>query len=267
MGEFQVSGSELKKLVNVMRKQPISFAFNPAKKIDDDYFGLHRTKPAKTIGREAKDEGEGDKYAFGTAKVEGKILSLTCERVIPSLAKKLKRYLKSQKVMLNVEVLDASGNVLESDIEDLPDDAEMEEEAESVEEASPKGKVAKRVFLIERWKKIPGELNVQLGVLNREIASKVPQEDPDDFCKGVEEWFAKLVEELQSDLNDAIDTSINAGDDTYSAVSDVIRKGLRPRIANDQVVALFKKGSLLQGNAFEDAFTKAFDEIEAALTA
>lgn len=267
MGEFQASGSELKKFVNVMRKQPISFAFNAAQKVDEDYLGLHRTKPPKTLGKEAKEEGEGDKYAFGTAKVEGKILSLTCERVIPSLAKKLKRYLKSQKVMLNVQVLDASGNVLESDIEDLPDDLELDDDAASDEEARPKGKVAKRVFLIERWKKIPGELNVQLGVLNRAIATKVPQEDPDDFCKGVEEWFAKLVEDLQSDLNDAIDTSINAGDDSYSAVSDVIRKGLRPRIANDQVVALFKKGNLLQGNAFEDAFTKAFDEIEAALTA
>lgn len=267
MGEFQVSGPELKKLVNVMRKQPISFAFNPAKKVEDDYLGLHRTKPPKTLGREAKDEGEGEKCAFGTAQVEGKILSLTCERIIPALAKKLKRYLKSQKVNLNVQVFDESGNLLETDIEDLPDDPEMDDDVESAGEAIPKGKVAKRVFLIERWKKIPGELNVQLGVLNREVAAKVPQEDPDDFCKGVEEWFAKLVEDLQSDLNDAIDTSINAGDDSYSAVSDVIRNGLRPRIANDQVVALFKKGSLLQGNAFEDAFTKAFDEIEAALTA
>ncbi len=267
MGEFLVTGSEIKKFAKIMRKRPISFAFNPGSGNDSAYFALHRAKPAKTVGKDAKDEGEGNKYAFGTAKVEGKVLLLTCDREVPSLAKKLKKYLKSQKVMLNVEVYDASGNLLESDIEDLPDDPEMDGDEDETSAIEPMDPIKKRVFLIERWKKIPGELNVQLSALNKNVAAQVPDEDSDDFCAHVQQWMDNLVAELQSSLDDAIDRSINAGDHSYAAVSHEINGNLRPRVASDELVVLFKKGVLLQGNAFEDAFSKAFDEIEAALAA
>ena len=61
---------------------------------------------------------------------------LTCEMVVPGLAKKLKKFLKANKVNLNVIVMDADGNVLESDVEELPDDAETadDEEAQAVSE-------------------------------------------------------------------------------------------------------------------------------------
>lgn len=278
MAEFKVSGPEIKKFIKIMRGAPVSFAYNPADKSEDDYLGFHRLKPPKALGKEAKDEGQGAKYAFGTAQVEGKILSLTCERAVPGLAKKLKRFLKTQKIMLNVQILDENGALLEADIEDLPDDPDLYDADEAptqgaaqgaaqaeTQAAAPKGRVAKRVFLVERWKKIPGELSVQLGVLNQALASRVPAEDPDDFCNGVKEWFDRMLADMQSDLDDAVDASINEGDDSFAAVGKVINGKFRPLIANDRLVQLFKKGALLAGSPFEEAFENAFKEIETGL--
>lgn len=283
MGEYRVSGPEIKKQVKLMRKQPLAFAYNPGNG-SDDYLCLHRTKGPSVLGREAKDEGPGNKHAFGMASVEGKILSLTCEREVPGLAKKLKKYLKSQNVNLNIRVLDADGNLLEDDIEDLPDEPdddddddaaapagdagtrEEERAAEPAAAAAPMGLVAKRAFLIERWKKIPGELTAELGVLNREIAAKVPDEDPDDLCEGVREWLAEMVADMQSQLDDAIDEAINAGDHSYAAVSRTINDSLRPRIAGDKVLMILTKGKLMPGKGFEATFEKALSEIESALT-
>jgi hypothetical protein len=143
MGEFAVEGAELKRLIKIARKAPISFGFNPGKSDEDTFLGLDRVKQPKVLGKAAKEEGDGNKYSFGTAVVDGKVMRLTCLRELPNMAKRLKRYLKSQKVMLNVELLDENGNILESDIEDdLPDDPELEGEddavvAEEAEAVSP----------------------------------------------------------------------------------------------------------------------------------
>jgi len=112
-------------MVKLSRKQPLPFAFNPGKSDDDHYFALHRRRPAAVLGKAAKSEGVGTKAAFGSCKVEGRVMQLTCEVVVPAMAKRLKKFLKANKITLNVEILDADGNVVESDIEDLPDDPEM----------------------------------------------------------------------------------------------------------------------------------------------
>ncbi|GAA6199310.1 hypothetical protein [Aquicoccus sp. SU-CL01552] len=128
MSEFALEGPELKKMVKLSRKQPLPFAFNPGKSDDDHYFALHRRRPAAVLGKVAKSEGAGTKAAFGSCKVEGRVMQLTCEVVVPTMAKRLKKFLKANKITLNVEILDADGNVLEADIEDLPDDAELFED-------------------------------------------------------------------------------------------------------------------------------------------
>lgn len=138
MGAFDVRGGELKKLIKLAKKQPVNFAYNPGSGPKDDYFGMDRRKPAKVIGKAAKDEGAGTKAAFGTATVEGKILSLSCIRTVPSIAKKLKKYLLSEKIRLNIQVLDESGKVLEAEIEeDLPEDPELAEDGASQDTGSP----------------------------------------------------------------------------------------------------------------------------------
>ena len=138
MGDFKVEGGEIKKAVKAAKKGPVAFGFNAGKSDEDAYLAMDRKKAPAVVGKDAKEGGEGGKFAFGTATVAQKTITLTCQRELPGLAKRLKRYLKSQKVMLNVVVLDAQGNPLESDIEeDLPDDPDMEEDDGSEEEAAP----------------------------------------------------------------------------------------------------------------------------------
>lgn len=135
MSDLQVEGPGLKKLFKLAKKNPLPFAFNPSTSIPECYLAMHRKKPAKMLGKDAKAEGPGGKAAFGTVKVEKKLLILECERVVPNLAKTLKKYLKLQKIMLNIEVRDENGNALESDIEEgLPDDPELDgDDDEAVE--------------------------------------------------------------------------------------------------------------------------------------
>ncbi|MQQ09341.1 hypothetical protein GFB49_12815 [Epibacterium sp. SM1979] len=129
MSGFKVEGLEIKKQLKIAKKQPISFSYNPGKGGDDQYFGLDRRKPPKVLGQEAKKEGDGAKFAFGTCTLEGKVLTLTCEKLVPALAKTLKKYLRKQKVPLNVQILDPAGNLVDSDIsDDIPDDPEFADE-------------------------------------------------------------------------------------------------------------------------------------------
>lgn len=129
MTSFAVEGSDLKAMIKIARKRPVSFAFNPGKSDAEHYLGMHRKKAAALLGKDAKNEGPGMKVAFGAAEVDGKCLNLTCERVLPALAKRIKKYLKSQKVLLNVQVMDENGTLLESDIEEgIPDDPSLQDD-------------------------------------------------------------------------------------------------------------------------------------------
>lgn len=128
MSELAHTTDELKGLLKVARKKPVSFGLNLGKQDSEHYFLLDRRKKPEMLGRTAKAEGPGKKFACGTAEVDGKILNLTCIKVIPAIAKKLKKFLKSQKITLNVQILDEDGTVLESEIEQLPDDPEENSE-------------------------------------------------------------------------------------------------------------------------------------------
>ncbi len=173
MGDMRVEGGELKKLVKSAKKGPVAFGFNPGKSEEDAYFAMDRRKSPEVVGKDAKDGGEGGKFAFGTAKVSAKIITLTCQRELPGLAKRLKKYLKSQKVMLNVVILDADGKELESDIEDnLPDDPDLDGEDEDdapeaeAEEATPPAAPPKP----EAGEDVK-RLTADLGALRKEIGA------------------------------------------------------------------------------------------------
>lgn len=121
MAEMKVEGDALKKLVKIGKRKRLSFAFCPGPK-NDHVIVVDRRKKPEVIAKVAKKEGEGAKVAFGTFVLNGKTMELTCERTVPAMAKVLKKYLKSQKVMVNVLIMDESGNVLDSDVEDLPEE-------------------------------------------------------------------------------------------------------------------------------------------------
>ena len=128
MADFKVEGPEIKKLLAVAKTKPIPFAFNPGADVKDHYLGMDRKKPATVLGKAALADGPSKKFAFGTATLEGKLLTLTCERTVPSMARKLKQYLKLNKVQVNIQILDLDGEPIEADItDDVPDDPEMEQ--------------------------------------------------------------------------------------------------------------------------------------------
>lgn len=129
MGEIALEGDELKKLIKIAKKRPLSYAAVPGSSDDKFVFSLHRQKAPDALGKLLKKEGDGNKFSYGLCAVEKKLMTLTCEREIPNLAKKLKKFLKKQKAPYNVQIMDESGNLIDSDIEELPDDPMYDEEA------------------------------------------------------------------------------------------------------------------------------------------
>ena len=123
MAELKVEGAELKKMVKLGKKQNLAFGYCPGKG-DDNTLVIHRRKSPEMLGKAARKEGSSPKVAFGTFEVKGRTMEMTCGRVVPMMAKGLKKYLKSQKVLVNVVILDAEGNLVDSDVEDLPPEPE-----------------------------------------------------------------------------------------------------------------------------------------------
>ncbi|MEX0283180.1 MAG: hypothetical protein AB3N23_01065 [Paracoccaceae bacterium] len=98
----------------------MTFAFCPGKNAKEHVLGMDKRKAPEVVGRSVRKTGPSMKIAFGTAKVEQRVFELTCEKVLPAMAKKVKMCLKASKVMLNVRILGPDGQVLEEDIEELP---------------------------------------------------------------------------------------------------------------------------------------------------
>ena len=127
MADLKLEGADLKKMVKLGKTKRPSFAFCPGEK-DDHTMIIDRRKKPEMLGKAARNEGAGKKAAFGYFELNGRNMELTCSRVIPKLAKTLKKYLKTQKIKVNVVVMDEDGTVLDSDIEDLPPDPTMDDE-------------------------------------------------------------------------------------------------------------------------------------------
>ena len=137
MPDAKKKNSDLKNLIKLCKKNTLGFAFAPGKEPpSDSIMVLHRSKDGKTLGKAAKKESAANKVAFGECSVEDKLMILKCEQVVPALAKTIKKYLKTQKISLNIQILDADANTIESDIEDLPPDPETEDDLSDVDAES-----------------------------------------------------------------------------------------------------------------------------------
>ena len=135
MAEYSVQGDKLKKMINLAKTKAVPFAFCPGSKESEHVFAMHKTKSSEVLGKSAKQQGKGSKVTFGEVFVAGSLMQLTCERELPGMAKKLKKWLKAEKLPLNVKVLDKDGNLLEEDVDDL--DPEASSEVDSGDEAPP----------------------------------------------------------------------------------------------------------------------------------
>jgi hypothetical protein len=120
MAETPIDGEGMRKQLKKSRNMPIAFGFNPGTADDDDeLLYASARKPAELLGKTALQEGAGTRSAFGSFRLDGSEVHLTCFRTLPGLAKKFKKLLRGWKIALNVVVLDPAGNVIDSDIEVL----------------------------------------------------------------------------------------------------------------------------------------------------
>lgn len=128
------------------------------------------------------------------------------------------------------------------------------------------GLVKKRSFLITRWQQIKTDLDTELATLSTAIATHVPFENPGEIRAGVTAALAPFLDDLRSELQDAVDTAVNAGDPDYTAVRNAVQS-CQDKVKANQVIATLRSSSLMSGPGFERAIDNALTEIRDKLTA
>ena len=264
MGEFSVEGDELKKLIKVAKKRPLAFAMSPGKDEDSFVFALHRKRPADVLARAVKKESTSNKIAFGLCAVEKKVMSLTCERELPGLAKKLKKWLKKQKAPLNVRILDENGNVIDDDIEDLPDDplyddddgddAELFEDADETQEDPRVEELRKKILaLVPQIRTLEGPKLAQLQAAAKSALEKINASDL--------EGAAQLISAIEVGLQKA-EGAPKASDEAKQQTAELAEelKTLRPKCmaapppANEKLMKAWEMATQkLRGQDFDGA--------------
>ena len=116
----------------------LNYALAHGQKEDQMLFLADRKKPPQKLLLDVKDEGETNKFAFGTMKVLKDELQLTCiKKPATGTAKRVRKYLKAIKISgapSIVVIVDGEGNSLESDGEAAaPEAAEQQTDAPAVD--------------------------------------------------------------------------------------------------------------------------------------
>jgi hypothetical protein len=128
------------------------------------------------------------------------------------------------------------------------------------------GLVRKRIFILTRWRKIPSEIKTQTAALAKVVASDLPHEDAGGFELALDRSLNQLTEAMQQRIDEALDASINQGDQGYSSVSATL-KALRSEVSTNALIAALRDNALASARGVELAYLSAFDEIEQALAA
>lgn len=94
---------DLKALFKVARNRTLLFAYCPGG-ADEDVLLLDRRRQPERLAKEARRESAGTKVAYGSMTVDGKILTVTCIKELPSLSRRLAKYLREKHVPLQVQL-------------------------------------------------------------------------------------------------------------------------------------------------------------------
>lgn len=108
MANTKLEGAELKKFVQLAKNICLSFAFSPDAKGDHTML-IDKVQKPRAIGQKAKSLGSGNKVAYGTLELNAGTLELTCEQSLPELARILKKFMKDNKISVDVQIMDATG--------------------------------------------------------------------------------------------------------------------------------------------------------------
>lgn len=266
MGASGMTKADLQPLLKLARKKPVAFAFNPGKSDNEHYLNMDRRKNPAVLGKIAKTEGPGAKFSFGTVEVDGKLLNLTCEKALPAMAKKVKKYLKSQKISLNVQVLDTSGNVLDSDVEDLPDDDLDDDGVQNVDLSV----LSQRLSDLEtRLGTVPSEPAAKFRPLLPKIEEYIQAGDADKaeaVLSKLEAAIAKLptgkteAPTPSSDGKTALVKRINALKGRIGLVDDAAQSE-KLMVVLKSAAASFKEGDLKKAGALLDRLDMALSNL------
>lgn len=101
--------TELKRFIKIGRTREVSFCFIPTGGNDPDVFAADRKKKPDNFGRETRKEAEESKVAYGRMKVDGKTVTLTCDRVVPGMDRKVAKLFRKMKVPYEVKVVGSDG--------------------------------------------------------------------------------------------------------------------------------------------------------------
>lgn len=97
----------LKTMMRQARREPRVFAFGLGKSRDEDLMAAHRRRTGKRLFAMIKKENSATKGTWGTFTLDGKLLTLTCERKpVPGLARIVKLYFKTKGLpALRIQVI------------------------------------------------------------------------------------------------------------------------------------------------------------------
>ncbi|MCL6284969.1 hypothetical protein M3P21_15665 [Ruegeria sp. 2012CJ41-6] len=141
MATQAIDGAALRQMVNLARKQSISFAFCPGSK-NDDVLLLDKRQPAAGLAKDAKKIGSSPKTAFGRMRADAKTIQLECESALPNLAKSIRKYLKDNGVSTEVQLVDGIAPASEPE-----EDSPATQEASAAREPKPEvDKAAQRAL-------------------------------------------------------------------------------------------------------------------------
>lgn len=108
MADPKFEPEELKKLIKLGKQRELSFAYCPGG-VDGDVFLVHRRKAPDMLGKKARKEADRPKAAYGTFRVEGRVITMTCLALVPALDKRIRKFLRENRVSMQVALLDAAG--------------------------------------------------------------------------------------------------------------------------------------------------------------
>ncbi len=157
---------ELAANVAVARKRELAFGFCIGKSPETSLLVCHKTKDPEALGRQAKKDGETAKIAFGTMLCQGKDLQFSCQGEVPSgLARKAKEMFKAAGLKFKVAILDAEGNLLDSD-------GDEDEEGPAVAGDAPEAEDPERAKWVEASDRIRPHVEEALA-LGGPLANKL----------------------------------------------------------------------------------------------
>lgn len=146
------SAEEVQGLIAVSRKRALAFGLCLGKKPDGTVLIMHRIKSPEILMKQAKKAGESAKIACGQIETKGKKVLLSCEKDPPgTMAKHLKRYLKSIGMAMSVVIIGPDGTVLEQEV-DEDDQGDLAQEAGN--DVDPNQ---------AKWEKASGQLEPQIN--------------------------------------------------------------------------------------------------------